>query len=227
MLGLAKRVKAKIVQASTSEVYGDPNVHPQTEDYWGHVNPIGPRSCYDEGKRCAETLFFDYWRQTKLQIKVARTFNTYGPRMHPNDGRVVSNFIVQALLGKDITIYGDGSQTRSFCYVDDMIDGIIRLMATDDSVTGPINIGNPNEFTIFQLATMIIEMIGARSKIVRRPLPENDPRQRQPDIALAKKNLSWEPRTQLKEGLAHTVAYFEKLLSDGTMRDGLTDERPL
>ncbi len=227
MLGLAKRVKAKILQASTSEVYGDPKVHPQTEDYWGHVNPIGPRSCYDEGKRCAETLFFDYWRQNKLQIKVARIFNTYGPRMHPNDGRVVSNFIVQALLGKDITIYGDGSQTRSFCYVDDMIDGIIRLMATDDSVTGPINIGNPNEFTILQLATMIVEMIGARSKIVRRPLPENDPRQRQPDIALAKKNLSWEPRTQLKEGLARTVAYFEKLLSDGTMRAALTDERPL
>ena len=227
MLGLAKRVKAKILQASTSEVYGDPNVHPQTEDYWGHVNPIGPRSCYDEGKRCAETLFFDYWRQTKLQIKVARIFNTYGPRMHPNDGRVVSNFIVQGLLGKDITIYGDGSQTRSFCYVDDMIDGFIRLMATDDSVTGPINIGNPNEFTILQLATTIVEMIGARSKIVRRPLPENDPRQRQPDIALAKKQLSWEPRTQLKEGLARTVAYFEKLLSDGNIRDALANGRPL
>ena len=227
MLGLAKRVKAKILQASTSEVYGDPKVHPQTEDYWGHVNPIGPRSCYDEGKRCAETLFFDYWRQNKLQIKVARIFNTYGPRMHPNDGRVVSNFIVQGLLGKDITIYGDGSQTRSFCYVDDMIDGFIRLMATDDSVTGPINIGNPNEFTILQLATTIVEMIGARSKIVRRPLPENDPRQRQPDIALAKKHLSWEPRTQLKEGLARTVAYFEKLLSDGNIRDALANGRPL
>jgi len=178
MLGLAKRVKAKIMQASTSEVYGDPNVHPQTEDYWGHVNPIGPRSCYDEGKRCAETLFFDYWRQHKLRIKVARIFNTYGPRMHPNDGRVVSNFIVQGLLGQDMTIYGDGSQTRSFCYVDDMIDGFIRLMATDDSVTGPINIGNPNEFTILELATMVTEMIGTRSKIVRRLLPENDPRQR-------------------------------------------------
>jgi UDP-glucuronate decarboxylase len=186
MLGLAKRVKAKIMQASTSEVYGDPNVHPQTEDYWGHVNPIGSRSCYDEGKRCAETLFFDYWRQHKLSIKVARIFNTYGPRMHPNDGRVVSNFIVQGLLGQDMAIYGDGSQTRSFCYVDDMIDGFIRLMATDDSVTGPINIGNPNEFTILELATMINEMIGARSKIVHRPLPENDPRQRQPNISLAK-----------------------------------------
>ena len=213
MLGLAKRVKAKIMQASTSEVYGDPNVHPQTEDYWGHVNPIGPRSCYDEGKRCAETLFFDYWRQHRLRIKVARIFNTYGPRMHPNDGRVVSNFIVQALLGQDITIYGDGSQTRSFCYVDDLIEGFVRLMATDDSVTGPINIGNPNEFTILQLATMIIEMVGARSKIVRRPLPENDPRQRQPNIELAKKHLSWEPRTQLKEGLTRTIAYFENMLA--------------
>jgi UDP-glucuronate decarboxylase len=227
MLGLAKRVKAKIMQASTSEVYGDPNVHPQTEDYWGHVNPIGPRSCYDEGKRCAETLFFDYFRQHKLRIKVARIFNTYGPRMHPNDGRVVSNFIVQALLGQDITIYGDGSQTRSFCYVDDMIDGFIRLMATDDSVTGPINIGNPNEFTILELSTMINEMIGARSKIVRRPLPENDPRQRQPNISLAKKHLSWEPRTPLKEGLIRTIAYFEKLLSKGNMRDVLTNERPV
>ena len=227
MLGLAKRVKAKIMQASTSEVYGDPNVHPQTEDYWGHVNPIGPRSCYDEGKRCAETLFFDYFRQHKLRIKVARIFNTYGPRMHPNDGRVVSNFIVQALLDQDITIYGDGSQTRSFCYVDDMIDGFIRLMATDDSVTGPINIGNPNEFTILELSTMINEMIGARSKIVRRPLPENDPRQRQPNISLAKKHLSWEPRTPLKEGLIRTIAYFEKLLSKGNMRDVLTNGRPV
>ncbi|MEI9804210.1 MAG: UDP-glucuronic acid decarboxylase family protein [Pseudolabrys sp.] len=214
MLGLAKRVKAKIMQASTSEVYGDPDIHPQTEDYWGHVNPIGPRSCYDEGKRCAETLFFDYWRQHKLRIKVARIFNTYGPRMHPNDGRVVSNFIVQALLGQDITIYGDGSQTRSFCYVDDLIEGFVRLMATEDQVTGPINIGNPNEFTILQLATMIIDMVGAKSKIVRRPLPENDPRQRQPNIALAKKHLDWEPRTQLTEGLARTIAYFEKLLAE-------------
>jgi UDP-glucuronate decarboxylase len=227
MLGLAKRVKAKIMQASTSEVYGDPKVHPQTEDYWGHVNPIGPRSCYDEGKRCAETLFFDYWRQHKLRIKVARIFNTYGPRMHPNDGRVVSNFIVQGLLGQDMTIYGDGSQTRSFCYVDDMIDGFIRLMATDDSVTGPINIGNPNEFTILELATMVTEMIGTRSKIVRRLLPENDPRQRQPNISLAKKHLSWEPRTPLKEGLIKTIAYFEKLLSDGKMRDVLTSGRPV
>src|SRR5476651_1845856 len=193
MLGLAKRVKAKIMQASTSEVYGDPNVHPQTEDYWGHVNPIGPRSCYDEGKRCAETLFFDYWRQHKLRIKVARIFNTYGPRMHPNDGRVVSNFIVQALKNEDITIYGDGAQTRSFCYVDDLIDAMARMMDTEDQVTGPINIGNPNEFTILQLAEMVIKMVGAKSKIVRRPLPENDPRQRQPNISLAKKHLSWEP----------------------------------
>src|SRR5471032_1195963 len=180
MLGLAKRVKAKILQASTSEVYGDPNVHPQTEDYWGHVNPIGQRSCYDEGKRCAETLFFDYWRQHRLRIKVARIFNTYGPRMHPNDGRVVSNFIVQALLGRDITIYGDGSQTRSFCYVDDLVDGLVRLMDTPDAVTGPVNIGNPNEFTIQELATMTIELTGSRSRIVRRPLPNDDPRQRRP-----------------------------------------------
>jgi UDP-glucuronate decarboxylase len=222
MLGLAKRVKAKILQASTSEVYGDPSVHPQKEDYWGHVNPIGPRSCYDEGKRCAETLFFDYRRQNNLRIKVARIFNTYGPRMHPNDGRVVSNFIVQALLGKDITIYGDGSQTRSFCYVDDLIDGLMRLMATDESVTGPINIGNPNEFTILELATIVIDMIGARSTIVRQPLPENDPRQRQPDISLAKKQLAWEPRTQLKEGRTRTIAYFDKLLSEPNMREILT-----
>ena len=225
MLGLAKRVKAKILQASTSEVYGDPRVHPQTEDYWGHVNPIGARSCYDEGKRCAETLFFDYWRQHKLRIKVARIFNTYGPRMHPNDGRVVSNFIVQGLLGKDITIYGDGSQTRSFCYVDDMIDGFVRLMATGDSVAGPINIGNPTEFSILELASMVIELIGARSKIVRRPLPEDDPKQRRPDISRAQELLSWAPRTPLKEGLVQTIAYFEKLLSDGKMRDVLTKER--
>ncbi len=225
MLGLAKRVKAKILQASTSEVYGDPSVHPQTEDYWGHVNPIGARSCYDEGKRCAETLFFDYWRQHKLRIKVARIFNTYGPRMHPNDGRVVSNFIVQGLLGKDITIYGDGSQTRSFCYVDDMIDGFVRLMATGDSVTGPINIGNPTEFSILELASMVIELIGTRSKIVRRPLPEDDPKQRRPDISRAQELLSWAPRTPLKEGLVQTIAYFEKLLSDGKMRDVLTKER--
>jgi UDP-glucuronate decarboxylase len=214
MLGLAKRVKAKILQASTSEVYGDPSVHPQTEDYWGNVNPIGPRSCYDEGKRCAETLFFDYWRQHKLHIKVARIFNTYGPRMHPNDGRVVSNFIVQGLLGKDITIYGDGLQTRSFCYVDDLVDGLVRMMATDKSVTGPINLGNPIEFSIIDLAATIIEIIGARSKIVHLPLPEDDPRQRQPEISLAKIRLSWEPQTQLKDGLVRTIAYFEKLLSE-------------
>ena len=225
MLGLAKRVKAKIFQASTSEVYGDPSVHPQTEDYWGNVNPIGARSCYDEGKRCAETLFFDYWRQHKLRIKVARIFNTYGPRMHPNDGRVVSNFIVQSLLGKDITIYGDGSQTRSFCYVDDMIDGFVRLMATGDLVTGPINIGNPTEFSILELASMVVELIGARSKIVRRPLPEDDPKQRRPDISRAQEFLSWTPRTPLKEGLIQTIAYFEKLLSEGKMRDQLTKER--
>ncbi|HMA71026.1 MAG TPA: UDP-glucuronic acid decarboxylase family protein [Xanthobacteraceae bacterium] len=213
MLGLAKRVKAKILQASTSEVYGDPHVHPQPEDYWGHVNPIGSRSCYDEGKRCAETLFFDYWRQHKLRIKVARIFNTYGPRMHPNDGRVVSNFIVQALLGQDITIYGNGSQTRSFCYVNDLIDGLVRLMATGDAVTGPVNIGNPTEFTILDLATRIIEMTGSRSRIVHRSLPDDDPRQRQPDIARAQELLSWTPHTPLKEGLVHTIAYFEKLLT--------------
>jgi UDP-glucuronate decarboxylase len=224
MLGLAKRVKAKILQASTSEVYGDPNIHPQTEDYWGHVNPIGIRSCYDEGKRCAETLFFDYWRQHKLRIKVARIFNTYGPRMHPNDGRVVSNFIVQALLDRDITIYGDGSQTRSFCYVDDLIDGLMRLMATDDRVTGPINIGNPTEFSILQLASTIVEMTGSRSRIVQRPLPENDPRQRKPDISRAQESLSWAPRIGLKDGLILTIAYFEKLLGEQGMRELLTRE---
>ena len=221
MLGLAKRVKAKILQASTSEVYGDPNIHPQTEDYWGHVNPIGPRSCYDEGKRCAETLFFDYLRQHKMPIKVARIFNTYGPRMHPNDGRVVSNFIVQALLGRDITVYGDGAQTRSFCYVDDLIDALVRLMATPDAVTGPINVGNPVEFSIMQLATKVVEITGSRSKVVRKPLPENDPRQRQPDITRAKEVLSWQPRTQLDDGLRRTVGYFEKLLAEGGVRDML------
>jgi UDP-glucuronate decarboxylase len=214
MLGLAKRVKAKILQASTSEVYGDPSVHPQTEDYWGHVNPIGSRSCYDEGKRCAETLFFDYWRQHKLNIKVARIFNTYGPRMHPNDGRVVSNFIMQALQRRDITIYGEGLQTRSFCYVDDLIDGLVRLMATDDSVVGPINLGNPIEFSMNQLASLVIEMTGSRSRIVHRPLPEDDPRQRQPNITRAQEVLSWAPRTDLKEGLVRTIAYFDKLLSE-------------
>jgi UDP-glucuronate decarboxylase len=221
MLGLAKRLRAKILQASTSEVYGDPNVHPQTEDYWGHVNPVGVRSCYDEGKRCAETLFFDYWRQHRLRVKVARIFNTYGPRMHPNDGRVVSNFVVQALLGRDITIYGDGAQTRSFCYVDDLIDGLVRLMNSPDSVTGPINIGNPDEFSILQLATTVIDLTGSRSRIVHRPLPEDDPRQRQPDISRANDVLSWRPKTPLREGLTHTIAYFETLLSDYGVRSML------
>lgn len=221
MLGLAKRVKAKILQASTSEVYGDPIEHPQTEGYWGNVNPIGMRSCYDEGKRCAETLFFDYWRQHKLRIKVARIFNTYGPRMHPNDGRVVSNFIVQALLGRDITIYGDGSQTRAFCYVDDLIDALIRLMATPNDVTGPINLGNPNEFSMLELAQTVIGLTGARSRIVHRPRPEDDPRQRRPDISKAQDLLSWTPKTPLKEGLAHTIAYFDKLLSEQGIREML------
>jgi UDP-glucuronate decarboxylase len=221
MLGLAKRVKAKILQASTSEVYGDPTEHPQTERYWGNVNPIGMRSCYDEGKRCAETLFFDYWRQHKLRIKVARIFNTYGPRMHPNDGRVVSNFIVQALLGRDITIYGDGSQTRAFCYVDDLIDALLRLMATPNDVTGPINLGNPNEFSMLELAQTVIGLTGARSRIVHRPRPEDDPRQRRPDISKAQDLLSWTPKTPLKEGLAHTIAYFDKLLSEQGIREML------
>ena len=221
MLGLAKRVKAKILQASTSEVYGDPNVHPQREDYWGHVNPVGPRSCYDEGKRCAETLFFDYWRQHNLRIKVARIFNTYGSRMHPNDGRVVSNFIIQALLGRDLTVFGDGTQTRSFCYVDDLIDGLEKLMATNDQVTGPINIGNPNECSMLELAGIIIELTGSRSRIVHRPLPENDPRQRRPDISRAQELLSWAPRTRLKDGLIRTISYFEKLLSESDVRTAL------
>jgi UDP-glucuronate decarboxylase len=222
MLGLAKRVGAKILQASTSEVYGDPTVHPQSEDYWGHVNPIGERSCYDEGKRSAETLFFDYWRQSlpgrRMRIKVARIFNTYGPRMHPNDGRVVSNFIVQALLGRPITIYGDGGQTRSFCYVDDLVDAIIRLMATDDAVTGPVNIGNPAEFSIRELADMVINLTGSRSKLVSRPLPADDPRQRRPDISTARKVLDWAPATPLKEGLAFTIAYFDALLKQKEVR---------
>ncbi len=213
LLGLAKRVKAKILQASTSEVYGDPEVHPQVESYWGHVNCNGIRSCYDEGKRCAETLFFDYWRQYKVKIKVIRIFNTYGPRMHPNDGRVVSNFIVQALQNKDITLYGDGSQTRSFCYVDDLIEGMIRLMNTGDDVTGPVNVGNPGEFTIRELAEKIIEITGSKSKLVYEPLPSDDPRQRRPDITLAKKLLDWQPTIQLEEGLRRTIAYFDKLLS--------------
>jgi UDP-glucuronate decarboxylase len=208
MLGLAKRLKARILQASTSEVYGDPEVHPQREEYWGRVNPIGSRSCYDEGKRCAETLFFDYFRQHRLDIKVARIFNTYGPRMHPNDGRVVSNFIVQALRGEDITIYGDGSQTRSFCYVDDLIDGLMRLMDTEPGFTGPVNLGNPHEFTIRQLAEHVLRLTSSRSKLVFRDLPSDDPRQRQPDITLARSRLGWEPRVQLNAGLEHTIAYF-------------------
>lgn len=208
MLGLAKRVKAKIFQASTSEVYGDPKVHPQTEGYWGHVNPIGLRSCYDEGKRCAETLFFDYHRQHNLRIKVGRIFNTYGPRMHPNDGRVVSNFIVQALKGEDITIYGDGSQTRSFCYCDDLIEAFIRIMDTSDEFTGPVNIGNPVEFTIKQLAELVIAMVGAKSRLIYQPLPSDDPTQRQPDISFAKEVLGWEPTIALQDGLAKTIEYF-------------------
>jgi UDP-glucuronate decarboxylase len=209
MLGLAKRVQAKILQASTSEVYGDPLEHPQTESYWGHVNPIGIRSCYDEGKRCAETLFFDYHRQLKLRIKVARIFNTYGPRMHPSDGRVVSNFIVQALKGQSITIYGDGSQTRSFCYVDDLIDALVLLMATPDEFTGPVNVGNPNEFTILQLAQKVIDLTGSKSRIVFKPLPSDDPTQRQPDIRLAQKVLIWTPVAPLDEGLRKTIGYFQ------------------
>ncbi|RAU23529.1 NAD-dependent dehydratase [Paramagnetospirillum kuznetsovii] len=212
VLGLAKRVNAKIFQASTSEVYGDPEVHPQTEDYRGSVNPIGPRACYDEGKRCAETLFFDYWRQHSLRIKVARIFNTYGPRMHPNDGRVVSNFIVQALQGQDITLYGDGSQTRSFCFVDDLIEGFIRLMNAPDDVTGPINLGNPREMTVRELAEMVVKMVGSKSQIVYRPLPADDPMQRQPNIALAKEKLGWEPKVTLEQGLERTIAYFRNVV---------------
>ncbi len=216
MLGLAKRLRCRILQASTSEVYGDPAIHPQPEDYWGHVNPVGSRSCYDEGKRCAETLFFDYHRQHKLQIKVARIFNTYGPRMHPNDGRVVSNFIVQALKAEPITIYGDGGQTRSFCYVDDLIEGFAALMASPAGFTGPVNLGNPAEFSIRELAELVIAMTGSRSKLVFKPLPADDPKQRQPDIALAKKVLNWEPVVPLKDGLQHTIAYFDGLLSAGS-----------
>lgn len=212
MLGLAKRLRVPILQASTSEVYGDPVVHPQPESYWGHVNPIGPRSCYDEGKRCAETLFFDYWRQYRLQIKVARIFNTYGPRMRPDDGRVVSNFIVQALRNEPITIYGDGSQTRSFCYVDDLIDGLMRLMATPDEVTGPINLGNPGEFSMLELAQIVIELTGSKSQLVRLELPADDPKQRQPDISAAQQVLSWSPKVPIREGLAKTIAYFDELL---------------
>ncbi len=214
MLGLAKRVKAKILQASTSEVYGDPAVHPQPEEYWGNVNPIGPRSCYDEGKRCAETLFFDYHRQHQLRIKVARIFNTYGPRMHPNDGRVVSNFIVQALKGEDITLYGDGQQTRSFCYVDDLVRGLMGLMDSADHITGPINIGNPGEFTIRQLAEQVIDLTGSKSKLVFMPLPQDDPKQRKPNIEKAREILGWEPKVQLRDGLTRTIAYFDGMLSE-------------
>ena len=222
MLGLAKRLKCRVFQASTSEVYGDPSVHPQTEDYWGNVNPIGPRSCYDEGKRCAETLFFDYHRQHRLDIKVARIFNTYGPRMHPNDGRVVSNFVVQALKGEPITIYGDGSQTRAFCYVDDLIEGFVRLMASPPEVTGPINLGNPGEFTIRELAEMTIKMIGSKSTLSFLPLPQDDPKQRRPDITLAEKHLDWRPRVPLAEGLRQTIDYFDRLMTSGnaTIKSG-------
>ncbi|MDG1826384.1 MAG: SDR family oxidoreductase [Henriciella sp.] len=212
MLGLAKRTGARILQASTSEVYGDPDVHPQQEDYWGNVNPIGPRSCYDEGKRCAETLFFDYYRQHQLDIKVARIFNTYGPRMHPNDGRVVSNFIVQALQGEDITLYGDGQQTRSFCYVDDLVKGLMSLMNSPEGVTGPINLGNPGEFTIKELAEQVIELTGSISKLTHKPLPQDDPRKRRPDITRAREQLNWGPSVALNEGLVKTIAYFDELL---------------
>jgi UDP-glucuronate decarboxylase len=212
MLGLAKRVKARIMQASTSEIYGDPTVHPQPESYWGNVNTIGPRACYDEGKRCAETLFFDYHRQHNLDIKVVRIFNTYGPRMHPNDGRVVSNFIIQALQGQPITIYGDGQQTRSFCYVDDLVDGFLRMMDTGSEFPGPVNLGNPNEFTIKELAEEVLELTGSKSQLVNKPLPQDDPRQRQPDISLAREKLGWEPKTQLRAGLTKTIEYFDELL---------------
>jgi UDP-glucuronate decarboxylase len=211
MLGLAKRVKARILQASTSEVYGDPAVHPQSETYWGNVNPIGQRSCYDEGKRCAETLFFDYHRQNRVNIRVVRIFNTYGPRMHPNDGRVVSNFIVQALLGQDITVFGDGSQTRSFCYVDDLIDGMVRMMHAPDEFIGPVNLGNPGEFTILELAEKIVTLTGSRSRIIFHPLPQDDPLQRRPDISLAEKKLGWTPAVKLEQGLKRTIAYFKTL----------------
>jgi len=222
MLGLAKRVGAKILQASTSEIYGDPEVHPQREDYWGRVNTTGPRACYDEGKRCAETLFFDYHRERSVKIKIARIFNTYGPRMDPGDGRVVSNFIMQALTGQPITIYGDGQQTRSFCYVDDLIEGLIRLMATPDDFTGPVNIGNPGEFTILELAEAVLELTGSRAQLVRKPLPTDDPRQRRPDIELARTQLGWQPTVMLREGLRHTIAYFDDFL--GSRNSGLIVE---
>ena len=225
MLGLAKRLKAKIFQASTSEVYGDPLVHPQTEEYWGNVNPIGYRSCYDEGKRCAETLFFDYRRQHNLRIKLARIFNTFGPRMHPNDGRVVSSFIVQALTGRDITVFGSGMQTRSFCYVDDLVEGVVRFMASDERIVGPLNLGNPGEFTISELARTIIELTGSRSRIVYRELPRDDPKQRRPDISLATEILGWRPQVALEEGLMRTIAYFDAVLHDDRVRSAIT--RPL
>lgn len=223
MLGLARRVGAKILQASTSEVYGDPEIHPQREDYWGRVNTTGPRACYDEGKRCAETLFFDYHRERSVKIKIARIFNTYGPRMDPGDGRVVSNFIMQALTGQPITIYGDGEQTRSFCYVDDLIEGLIRLMASPDDFTGPVNIGNPGEFTILELAETILELTRSKSQLVRKPLPTDDPRQRRPDIELARTELGWQPTVMLREGLRHTIAYFDDFL--GSQNSGLIFER--
>jgi UDP-glucuronate decarboxylase len=215
MLGLAKRLRARILQASTSEVYGDPDVHPQPEEYWGRVNPIGIRSCYDEGKRCAETLFFDYYRQHKLDIRVGRIFNTYGPRMHPNDGRVVSNFIVQALKGQDITLYGDGQQTRSFCYVDDLIDAFVAYMDKDGDLPGPINLGNPKEFTMVELADAVIDLMGSKSKKIARPLPSDDPKQRQPNIDKAREALGWTPKVELREGLTRTIAYFDTLLLEG------------
>jgi UDP-glucuronate decarboxylase len=217
MLGLAKRLRIKVLQASTSEVYGDPAIHPQAETYWGNVNPIGPRSCYDEGKRCAETLFFDYWRQHRLPIKIVRIFNTYGPRTHPNDGRVVSSFIMQALLNQDITVFGQGEQTRSFCYVDDMISGLVSMMRTGTEVIGPVNLGNPGELSILELAQLILDLTGSRSKIVHRSLPQDDPRQRQPDISQAQRLLNWRPTVPLKEGLLKTIPYFEKLLTEGAL----------
>ncbi|WP_163329262.1 UDP-glucuronic acid decarboxylase family protein [Desulfurobacterium thermolithotrophum] len=218
MLGLAKRLKVKILQASTSEVYGDPEVHPQKEEYWGNVNPIGPRACYDEGKRCAETLFFDYYRQHNLPIRVVRIFNTYGPRMHPNDGRVVSNFIVQALKNEPITVYGDGSQTRSFCYVNDLVDGMIKMMNNSDNFTGPVNLGNPEEYRIIDLAEKIIDLSNSKSKIIFKPLPQDDPKRRRPDITLAKEKLNWEPKVPVEEGLKRTIEYFERLLKEGKIR---------
>ena len=217
MLGLAKRVKARILQASTSEVYGDPEVHPQPEDYWGRVNPIGSRACYDEGKRCAETLFFDYFRQHKLEIKIARIFNTYGPRMHPNDGRVVSNFIVQALKGKPITIYGNGAQTRSFCYIEDLVEGLIKLMQSPAKTTGPFNMGNDGEFTIIELAEKILEITGSKSELAHKPLPEDDPKQRQPNLSLTKEKLNWQPKISLQDGLVKTIEYFDGLLKEGRL----------